>query len=109
MAAEHVAELRLMRSWWQGWYGGDLPAPTDEDHARMQGMPADEDMERLRRESGVAFDRLFCDLMIPHHEGGIAMARELKRTGGDPRLKLLCVAIDHAQVGQVVRMRTLRP
>ena len=109
MAAEHAAELRLMRSWWRGWYGGDLPAPTDEDHARMQGMPADEDIERLRREDGVAFDRLFCDLMIPPPRGRHPMARELKRTGGDPRLKLLCVAIDHAQVGQVVPMRTLRP
>lgn len=109
MAAEHAAQLRLMRSWWRGWYGGDLPAPTAEDRARMGGMPAEEDMQRLRREEGGVFDRLFCDLMIPHHEGGIVMARELLRTGGDPRLKLLCLAIDHSQVGQVARMRALCP
>ena len=47
----------------------------------MPGMATDDQIETLRASSGVDADRLFIQLMIPHHEGGIHMAEAiLERT-----------------------------
>ena len=56
------------------------------DPAAMPGMPGMADastLARLRALTGPAFDRLWLQTMLAHHEGALTMARgQLDRTGG---------------------------
>jgi uncharacterized protein (DUF305 family) len=47
------------------------------DHASMPGMLSEEQLAQLAALQGEAFDRLFLEFMIFHHEGAIIMVREL--------------------------------
>ncbi|MFM9226035.1 MAG: DUF305 domain-containing protein, partial [Actinomycetota bacterium] len=55
-----------------GWMG--MPV----DLADMPGYASDSDLERLQAARGAAADRVFADLMIAHHEGGIHMAEHAR-------------------------------
>ncbi|MEM1380693.1 MAG: DUF305 domain-containing protein [Pseudomonadota bacterium] len=46
------------------------------DH-KMMGMASPEQMEQLAGLEGTPFDRMFLQLMIPHHEGAIRMVEDL--------------------------------
>jgi uncharacterized protein (DUF305 family) len=49
----------------------DEPVPSD----RMPGMATDSDLDALSRAQGADADRIFANLMIAHHQGGIHMAQ----------------------------------
>ncbi len=48
----------------------------------MKGMATPVQMAALAAASGTAFDRMFLELMIPHHRGALDMVAELLRTQG---------------------------
>jgi uncharacterized protein (DUF305 family) len=56
--------------------GHDVHA-GEHDHASMPGMLTPEQLASLVDASGAAFDRLFLEFMIFHHEGAITMVQEL--------------------------------
>ena len=45
----------------------------------MAGMATPEQMAELAASDGTAFDRLFRELMIPHHEGAVKMVKDARR------------------------------
>jgi len=47
----------------------------------MPGMLNDDEMAQLDKARGSAFDRLFLNGMIRHHQGAIAMVETLLRNG----------------------------
>jgi uncharacterized protein (DUF305 family) len=51
-----------------GWMG------MATERGRMPGMATDDQLSELQGSSGEAADRLFAELMIAHHEGGVHMA-----------------------------------
>ena len=51
-----------------GWMG--MPVPR----ARMPGLASPQELLQLTNASGIDVDRLFLDLMVRHHEGGVHMA-----------------------------------
>lgn len=51
------------------------------------------------------FDPAFLKLMIPHHEGAIAMSEAELAKGGDPELRQVAQRIIDAQRGEIARMR----
>jgi uncharacterized protein (DUF305 family) len=77
-------EIAMMQRWLEA-RGQDVPGP----HAHhmpgapmMPGMLSAEEMSRLAAAKGAAFDRLFLELMIKHHEGALTMVKDLYRTPG---------------------------
>lgn len=76
-------EIRMMREWLEA-RGAEPPG----DHAhhdpsmRMPGMLTAEEMSRLAAAKGTAFDKLFLESMIRHHQGALVMVRELFATPG---------------------------
>ena len=54
------------------------------------------------------FDRQFIDMMVPHHEGAIAMARVAEARGQHAEIKELAAAIVAAQDAEIRRMKAWR-
>ena len=78
------------------------------EHASMPGMLTPDEMARLAAASGTAFDRLFLQLMIRHHEGALTMVRELVASPGgaqDSELFQLVSDIEADQRAEIDRMR----
>ena len=69
-------------------------------------MGMDMDMPMLRRAD--PFDRAFIDMMIPHHQGAIAMAKKLLEKGEQPGLRRMAEDIIDAQSAEIARMRAWR-
>lgn len=67
-------------------------------------MGMDHDLAMLRDADD--FDRAFVEMMIPHHEGAIAMAQVELAKGGDRELRALAQEIVDAQQGEIDAMRT---
>lgn len=75
---------------------------------RMAGMASQEQMQRLGNSTGREFDRLFSDLMITHHRGGIQMAQNFIRSGRNPELIELEKGMVRAQTEEIEKMQAWR-
>ena len=77
-------EIEMMQDWLRE-RGQDVTA-VDAHHAEgfqpMPGMLTAEEMASLAGAEGVAFDRLFLELMIKHHRGAVTMVENLLRQPG---------------------------
>jgi uncharacterized protein (DUF305 family) len=69
-------------------------------------MGMDMDMPMLRRVK--PFDRAFIDMMVPHHLGAIAMAKQLLKKGEQPALRQMAEDIINAQTDEIAQMRKWR-
>lgn len=79
-----------------GVKAGKLAVP---DH--MTGMGGD----AKELQTADPFDKAFIDMMIPHHEGAVTMAKEEIAKGGDPELKSLAQDIVTAQEREIKEMK----
>lgn len=60
----------------------DMQHGGGHDHTMMPGMLTEAELASLRAAHGVAFDRLFLQLMIRHHQGAVTMVQDLFATDG---------------------------
>jgi uncharacterized protein (DUF305 family) len=110
-------EIGLMRDWLakrgepgpsealgpHGGHGGN-----GAGHGGMAGMASPEQMADLAASERGAFDRMFLELMIRHHEGALVMVEELHEHEGaglEPELFVLLSHIDADQRAEIARMR----
>jgi uncharacterized protein (DUF305 family) len=94
----------------------DLPdddgSDDDGDHAahdQMPGMATADQLDRLEASSGPAFDRLFLDLMIAHHQGALTMVEQLYAAGGglEPAADRFARDVEADQDVEILRMQEL--
>ena len=88
----------------------DDPADFDHGehgHATMHGMLTGKQMRDLRAARGVAFDRLFLEGMIQHHDGAITMADSVAAKGTDVQVTELANEIVAGQAAEIERMQEL--
>lgn len=107
-------EIAMMQQWLRA---RRLEAPAADaghqhggGHAHMPGMLTPQEMDRLRAASGAAFDRLFLEYMIRHHEGALVMVAELFATPGagqEPELFGMASEVDSDQRMEIARMRAM--
>ena len=73
----------------------------------MPGMMTNGEMQQLGQASGAAFDRMFLQMMISHHQGAVMMAKTELNDGQNPDARQLAQRIIDAQQHEITEMRTL--
>jgi uncharacterized protein (DUF305 family) len=106
-------EIALMERWLEE-RGEEVPdASAGHDHGDgelMPGMLTEDDLARLEAASGRAFDELFLQYMIRHHEGALVMVAELLSGGEGGQASdvfQLAQHIDSDQSIEIARMKSL--
>ncbi|MFE4497678.1 DUF305 domain-containing protein [Streptomyces niveus] len=117
-------EITTMRSWLKAWgepesadgskpgmdhgSGGSHGAEDSPGGSGgADGMMSDQDLADLSAAKGVDFDRKFAELMIRHHDGAIAMARDQRKNGESGKVKKLAADVIKAQTAEVEQLNTL--
>ena len=72
-----------------------------------EGMMTDADMAQLAAALGAEFDRMWLRMMIQHHTGAIAMAKNVLASTANPDVKGLAQAIVDGQSAEISTMRGL--
>jgi uncharacterized protein (DUF305 family) len=106
-------ETDFMQQWLRA-RGERVPEPAAYEAMHtghvMAGMATPEQMTDLSRSDGAAFDRLFLELMIAHHEGAVRMVEELLEQPGsayDPVLFEFTTDVTNDQTAEIERMHVL--
>jgi uncharacterized protein (DUF305 family) len=118
--ASQADEMNFMKTWLRerGQVGPDAPAMHRmhaasgmADHG-VPGMATPEQMAAMAAAKGIAFDRMFLERMIAHHEGAVTMAKKLLDSPGsayDPVLFEFVNEVINDQKAEIKRMNTLVP
>lgn len=104
-------EMQMMRQW-LGRRGEPLPDAHAHHtaHGRMPGMLTAAQMAQLAAARGPAFDRLFLEGMIQHHQGALTMVEALfKSSGGgqEPEMFDFASDVEADQAMEIARMRAM--
>jgi len=112
-------EIAMMQQWLRE-HGQAAPDPLahmamamdmgDHDMPMMPGMLTKAQMAQLAAAKGAAFDRLFLAGMIQHHEGALAMVKELFATSGaaqNTAIFRFASDVDADQRAEIARMRAM--
>ena len=119
ITASQADEIRFMQNWLRE-RGQTAPNPTDAHSAHaahgaqghagvtgMAGMATPAQMAAMAAARGPAFERLFLERMIAHHEGALTMARGLLSRPGsanDPVLFQFVNEVVNDQRAEITRM-----
>ncbi|MEM8770612.1 MAG: DUF305 domain-containing protein [Pseudomonadota bacterium] len=119
--ASQADEIKFMQQWLRE-RGEKAPNPGAMKHGEgasehathmsheMMGMATPKQMAQLAAAEGVAFDKLFLELMIRHHEGAVTMVDDLLQKPGsayDPVLFEFVSDIKNDQTAEIERMNAL--
>ena len=98
MAADQEKEIAQLTTWREQWYAGAPPADT----ASLPGAASmNMDTSHMQSLSGHQFEMMFVDMMLPHHEGAIAMACAAHAQSGRAELKQFARGVIRAQEQEV--------
>ena len=114
--AAQSPEITTMTGWLNSW-GQPVPSiekgsmgghdMTGMDGMMMDGMMSQADMKRLSTSTGSAFDRLWIELMIQHHEGAVKMSKTEVAEGKNSDVKALAQSIITSQQAEITAMNEL--
>lgn len=127
---EQLIEIGEMKGWLLLWKRPLLPASTSMDWmlfgieapdatltrylsdcrsapGGMPGLASSAELDQLRQLDGDARDRLFLQLMIRHHQGGLPMAHFAARNAGLAAVRQLAVGIESQQLQELAAMALL--
>ena len=97
-------EIAQMKQWREQWYAGK-PASVNMEMPGMMDSMRGMDMNRMNAASGNEFDLMFLDMMTPHHQGAVVMAREALTKAEHPEIKRLAQQIIDAQEREIAQMK----
>ena len=132
--AAQEPEIELMSGWLKAW-GEDVPQGMGMGHdgdydmgdmgktqdglmsfgdmgpmmgdGDMPGMMTGRQMRTLGKAAGSAFDRMWLQMMIQHHEGAVEMAKVEQRGGQNTDVIELARTIESAQTAEIALMRSM--
>lgn len=109
---KELLELKQHRDHW-------YPGSPEMDHTQMMVMPGmaghanmkmdmQGDIAKLQAATGKTFDRLFVDMMIPHHQMAIDMSKEAITKAEHPELKEMARLGMVKQQKEIAEMKKLK-
>ena len=104
-----AGEIALMQGWLRA-KGQFAPDTSSWRTMRMHGMLTAGELARLEAARGAAFERLFLEYMIRHHEGALMMVAELlatPRAAQDVDVSVLANDIEVTQRAEIGAMHQL--
>lgn len=108
--ASQDPEIVTMTGWLTSW-GKPVPGTmAGHDMGSMSsagGMMSSQQMDELGKASGGAFDRMWVQMMIEHHQGAVAMAKTELGAGANAEAKKLAQQIIDAQTKEIDEMTAL--
>lgn len=107
--AAQSPEIARMSGWLTGW-GAPVPGAADDMSGmggQAGGMMSAGQMADLGSATGSAFDRMWLQMMIEHHEGAVAMAKTGLAEGTNPEGKQLAQSIIDGQSGEIAEMKSI--
>ncbi|QRV26234.1 DUF305 domain-containing protein [Streptomyces californicus] len=105
ISAGQKPEIGAMEGWLKKNDGDQRE--QHHDHGGMPGMATEAQLKKLRAAEGEAFDRLYLELMITHHQGAITMATEALTEGNDVFVEEMASDVVAQQTVEIDRMRGL--
>jgi uncharacterized protein (DUF305 family) len=110
-------EIQTMTEWLEDW-GQPVPETMrDHMHAdegsgmkgmdQMPGMMSDDELAQLESAGDAAFEEMWLEMMIEHHEGAIEMAQTELDDGEYPAATDLATGIVKAQEAEIEQMKTM--
>lgn len=102
-------EIDAMATVLRGWGQAvpDLAHAHHLDHSGMPGMASPAQLAALSKASGKAFDKMFLELMIRHHQGAVTMSKNVAVKGQDLRTGEMAQEIGVTQTKEILVMRRL--
>lgn len=113
LALTQQAQIGQMQGWLAAWGlspTGPEPAMAWMGHpteGRMPGMASPEEIERLQDAPPAEADRLFLELMIPHHQAAVPMAKAALDESDRPEVEQLAGAVVSSQKGEIEIMQKM--
>jgi len=112
IGSEQAPQIKEMAGWLAAWAPSTdmngMPATTSAAmDMQMPGMMTAAQMSALAAASGPAFDKLFLQLMIVHHQGALQMAATEDAQGSNPVAKALAASITASQTDQRAQMQKM--
>lgn len=86
---------------------GGTSSAAESSAVSMPGMMSGDQMQQLESASGAAFDKLFLELMVVHHQGAIEMAETEIADGSNPEAVALAQKIKSDQTAEIAEMQAL--
>lgn len=104
-------EIVRMSGWLTGW-GAPVPDPAGDSGMsgmgdQAGGMMSAQQMTDLGSATGTAFDRMWLQMMVKHHEGAVAMARTALDEGTNAESKQLAQSIVDGQSTEIAQMSSI--
>jgi uncharacterized protein (DUF305 family) len=95
-------EIEQMGQWRAAWFPDAAPAPSMTIMGGSSGMTSGQ-AGMMGGQAQV--DRLFLEMMIPHHEAAISMAEQALEESERPEIRTLAEAIISSQSAEIDQMR----
>lgn len=113
MIDEQRKEIRKLKRWFNQWdYDHEMRMSWRDMSMKMEGhselMTMDEMVDMLRDAEGVEFDLLFINMMIPHHQGAIDMAKIALTNAKHQEIKDMAQMIITSQQAEIEQLQQLR-
>ena len=97
--SEQQPEIIQMTSWLTAANAG--PGSAADHAGHMDGMLTDAQMADIEAAAGTDFDRLFLEGMKAHHEGAVAMTKDLIENNPNPEVAALAKQIIENQTQEI--------
>jgi uncharacterized protein (DUF305 family) len=93
-------EIKTMKGWLEEW-GQPMSA---SGHDMGDGMMSDHEMADMEAAHGRDFDHMWLTMMVRHHEGAVAMAKEVLGTTKDADVRKLAQSVVDSQTEEIATM-----
>jgi uncharacterized protein (DUF305 family) len=115
--AAQAPEIQTLTGFLETW-GADVPAEGGmagmagmsgmAGMPGMSGMMTPEQMDEMSNTTGAAFDTMFLEMMIVHHEGAVTEAQRELAEGVNPQAKELADEVVAAQTAEIDQMQQMQ-